>query len=1271
LILKRRPPLAKPSSYSVVPGDAGRSRILSWGALGGIVVLAVVGLVLVFPKSDPPSLPRGESANDNHDPTVDTLRNVNSTEPIDLGKQLLLAEKLLAENDLIGARRVLDDAALLTRSRPELQANWGDLDLSWWQAQLRKAETLGQPEDASRAAAELVVRFKRRVAAITTAALVLAEIGSVQALHNTLSLLGSKSVAAKDETTTILHDLLNRLLVMPSASVADLSRGATLALANARFQQAADLYFAARRRTVQSGVQEQTHKEAQDKLLRQGVLALLAGGQPLLAWKAAVHQTQVLGLGDPLNWWLAELALGAARPLDAAIHLRRVVPLNVGTAGLAKTLSPKHLELAWSTFAAAGDLKTALMMTDAILITLPQSALWLERKAQMAEWSGLGQQALGAWVEILKRDASERALANVFRLSPMLYDDDALLAAWLALAHKRRLSVEEAVKIVDVYERLGSADRALVFLRQLPIAQPGVDATTRATWQDMEARLLERAGRPVEAIAILEQFRLDGLTRDRAMRLAQLHLRNGDLTLALRALQAVQLQPDSLDEDYWSLLADSAFEAGDRSLTLTALDRLIAGGKLQTYQAERAIRLRLNADRTPEALVLAAQLYSSFPVDAIVYAWLDAIAQQKSPSALRELMAALLSEQRDRLEESPAFLERRAGLYNRLGDTQLALKDYRRSLGLRPGDTPTRVSYWWLLVDQQNTSHLRAELAQLGSGARRDPAYAEVMAAAWLQLDQPRLALALMQPLARARANDFLWLMSYADVLERVGREAPAMRVRRHAWLLAQRAAARPADRDEARKALMAQLRLAANFAGGEQKSRLWRELGGLLAAANDDPALQRQAQELAGAWLLSEGRFDTAQRWLWEQQAARMAIPAYQALAVALSQNDLPEIARLIEPTGSKIDNGTNNPISAQDRLTALRQLDRRDEAAILGLEQAQRLPEGLSDEAQQALQDDLLATANRASIETAARQAGVLTRLPTTLAASVALAPRLKLTAEFNDGRYRSTDTTKIAETPTRDRELRIGIESHMPWGEFKAQSMTRQALATVNGYKLQLSTLLDSRSVLHLEVAHGERSDESSAMSLAGVRDSAAARLNLRANERVHAQASLTSNRFRTQTGAALGRSVDASLAANWTLRRDYPDIRVQTQLRRSAVRADGQPDAATKLLQPGGGAPDVGLFLGPSSTVLSASLGIGLAQTDPAIYSRTWRPWGEVGFETRQTIAGRQTQALFQLGAKGSVIGRDQLSVNLDVRPSTGGLLGIGGTRELRLRYEIIY
>ena len=251
-------------------------------------------------------------------------------------------------------------------------------------------------------------------------------------------------------------------------------------------------------------------------------------------------------------------------------------------------------------------------------------------------------------------------------------------------------------------------------------------------------------------------------------------------------------------------------------------------------------------------------------------------------------------------------------------------------------------------------------------------------------------------------------------------------------------------------------------------------------------------------------------------------------------------------------------------------------------------------------------------------------------------------------------------------------MGIDAVTPWGDLKAQALVRDALARVNGLYLQLTTKLNSQSTLRLEVARNERSEESSAMALAGVRDRVGVTLNLRASDRFDGQMYVGSNRFRTQTGAALGNSLDAFVTGNWYLQRDYPDIRVQSQLRRSVMRATGQPDAPTALLFPGGAVPGVDFFLGPSSTAWSNSIGFGLAQADPlASYSRAWRPWGEIGFETRQTLNQRQTQSLLRLGVKGSVRGRDQLNLNLDVRPGTGGLSGAQGTREFRLQYDIYF
>lgn len=1246
----------RPSSYSVAPGDASRSRILSWGALAGVVVLAVGALVLVFPRSDLLTLLRGETDKGNRDLTLAYLRNIIRTEPKDMALRLLLAEKLLAGGDLAGARQVLDDARTLARSSPEAQAGWDGWDLAWWQARLRQAQSREIAADTEAAAAELVARLQRRVASATTPAQLFAAIQTARELQGALAPGGGPALAA---AKAIPPALLQRLLALPGADMTDLSRGASMALADGLFQNSADLYFAARRKTTQ--------RDARDRLLRAGVQALLASGQPLLAFQAARREALPLPAGDPLHWWLAELALAAAQPREAATLLRQVVPPTAAPAELARTLTAQQLQTAWDTFAAAADLPAALAVTQAALIATPGDAQWLERRAQASEWSGLAPQALAAWLELLKRNASERALANVFRLSPMLYDDDALLLAWMALARQRRLTVEETTRVVEVYERLGAVDGALAFVRQLPAAQPDADASRRAQWQSLEAGLLERAGRPAEAIAVLERLRPDGLTRNDAMRLAQLYLRQGNMPLALRALQATRVAARPFDNAYWDLRADLAWETGEHALAEDALDRLLAEGEPRPYQAERAIRLRLDADRDDEALALAARLYRRFPTDAIVFAWLDGIAEQKTPAGLRGLLATLEPAHRQRLERTAPFLERRAGLWARYGEPALARQDYLAALGLRPDHAPTRVAYWWLLVDQQDSATLRRELARAGSAVRRDPAFAEVLAASWQLLDEPRQALALLQPQARERSNDFLWLMNYADVLERAGREAPALRVRRHAWLLAQRAAASPKDAEQGRQALIARLRLAGNLAGGEQKARLWRALGQLLAARQGDAAQQRQVQELVGAWLLSEGRFDTAQRWLWQQQAQRMAAPAYQQMAVAIGQEDPQQLAQMLDRADLAVRQPRADAVDPQDRLTALRLLQRRDEAASEGFAQAQRRPEGLGDEQQQLLQQDLLANASRASVQGRTRRVGLISRQEVTVDASVVLAPRLRLTLALATARDRSRDAAQIAGTPAHDRELRAGLEARTDWGDLKAQWLVRDALATVQGLALQFTRRLSSQAVLQLDAARGERSDDSSALAVAGVRDRLAASLNLRAGDRLEGQASLASNRFRTQTGAALGRSTDVALTGNWYWRRDDPDVRLQVQLRRSLVRADGQPDAPTALLVPGGAVPGVGLFLGDSSTALSASLGYGLARTDPLLYSRAWRPWAEIGLEARHSPTGQQTQGLLRLGAKGSVAGRDQLSIHFDLRPGTAG----DGVRELRVQYETFF
>ena len=96
--------MAAPAQLSVAPNDRRRERVLSTSALLGIVAVALVGLVLVFPRGDLLTLLRSDSDRSNQALTVSYLRNLIRTEPRDLNLRMLLIEKLIAASDLAAAR---------------------------------------------------------------------------------------------------------------------------------------------------------------------------------------------------------------------------------------------------------------------------------------------------------------------------------------------------------------------------------------------------------------------------------------------------------------------------------------------------------------------------------------------------------------------------------------------------------------------------------------------------------------------------------------------------------------------------------------------------------------------------------------------------------------------------------------------------------------------------------------------------------------------------------------------------------------------------------------------------------------------------------------------------------------------------------------------------------------------------------------------------------------------------------------------------------------
>jgi polysaccharide biosynthesis protein PelB len=930
---------------------------------------------------------------------------------------------------------------------------------------------------------------------------------------------------------------------------------------------------------------------------------------------------------------------------------------------------------------ASNNLPLALQLTQQSLAAHPEQSAMREQYAQLLEWSGQPAAALAAWLAMMRQSATDSAIANVLRLSPMLYDDDALLAAWLATQSRRALSFEEVERIVGIYEKLGLPQNAISFLEQLTNKGLGASGDRLKTTADLRkvqslrARMYERSGASAQAIAVLEDMRKKNhaLERDDAFRLAYLQLKAGQQEAALLALLAYSPpRTGAVDVSYWDLVADLAYETGRNDTKIAAMRQLLDASQerlqLREYQVERLLRYYIDSANPKEAQVLAQRIYplarDEALSDSVALTWLDALLQQPERASLQAWMAGMGAAPLTRLLKNPEILSRRASLYTALGDKALAAADYRRALAIRP-HTPTRVAYWWLLIDMADTKALRSELAAAGAPARKDPAYLEVQGAAWQVLGEPRKAVGFyQQQTAQAgKSNDFLWLTNYADVLDQAGEAALALRLRRHAFGLLTQALARmdSMKKKDAAQALMARMRLSESFSSGVEKQRLARLLGQWLSGDALPVELRKQADDLVVSWALGSGRDETARRWLWQQHAKQVGSADYAELALALAQGNVQALDRLMEKSAHKF--------QQIDQLNALRQLapvqaQRRAQAATLGSEMAQREAEApRNEELQEALEGDLLKLASRASVATLSRKSDALQQSGVRLAGDIAITPNLRLTLQLQNLNQSSINPAVLATVPAQDREFALGARILTEHGEVSAAVTQRKGVGEITGLVLRLSQQLSARASVQASLQKNQRSDDSALLSVGGVQDRVDVATSYRVSKDLLLGAQGSHSRYRTQYGAYLGRGSSVGLSGTYFLRQDSPDWTVKWGWQRSLTRADGQSDAASvsALGAPGGWVP-------PSASSFSASIGWDLAQTldNPEAYSRALRPYGELGVERRTSLGSSQTSGLLRLGIRGTVLGRDQISAGIEIRPSAAGR----ASREARIQYEWI-
>ena len=883
----------------------------------------------------------------------------------------------------------------------------------------------------------------------------------------------------------------------------------------------------------------------------------------------------------------------------------------------------------------------------------PASLVWRERLAKVSEWSGRPRLGLENWLHLARATGREDAWQAVLRLAPGLFDDEALRLALQRELARRPGDPALVGELAELHERLGDPAGALAFLERQY-------ATLRQAWLvERMAEVAERAGDDAQAVAYWRRYAaLQAPTPAQAVRMAVLLILRdgGEEALAVLRRSAAQAAPE--DQVFWRLTGELARQQDEDAAATDAYRKLIATGQARENDYDVLYAL-LEVDHPLDAARVAVAAWRKFErlndLTRALGRWAVAGAWQQTGQLLAELNAAQLR----RLRRQPELLRLTAQYHLHGGAHAEARRDIEAALALAPEDVETQQAYLWVMIEAGDGVALRRALAGGEIEWARDSRLHDALGAAYQYLSRPDVALKrYFTPRLAGKRDDFLWLMNYADALETNGEVDRAWRLRQQ-LLAGERQRAGRRDWLTAPEAVemrrIARARLAISQRQGDTGLAVLREL--LRLDRDGQGRLSENAAVVATAWLQEQQAYQAERGWIWQRFARTTSRPLWGEITVALVEDDRPWIGALLDRHGERL--------PRYDRINAARRIDDVRLAQTDAFETQADQPD--DDPLHLQLSDALLAHGDHAALDVANRQVGTLDEHERGGRWHLALTPRLTLDLSLGSIARDNRDTAVIGVVPGQhyrkarlswrhaDGETRFGAEAH-------------QSFAAFQPLYLEHEQRLDERLRASFALGRELPTAESLALRVAGMRSRAAAGLNYRASLRDQFVVEQAWERYRTQTGTAVGSGRHFLIDYRHAVRIERRDLEASAFWSSHRYKREGVIDDAALLpLQPAGSSASVfeGSYFLPENFRyygLRLSTDVRFAEQ----YSRAWRPYASVA-RTWNSTSGNG----YDLGAgiAGNVFGADHLRLGWSL--VRGGQNSGGLVRQFELGYRLHY
>ncbi|WP_344761849.1 tetratricopeptide repeat protein [Actimicrobium antarcticum] len=1317
--------------YSIDTGYQRMGLFSPW-TIAGFGLAVAIGLLLVYPYSTLEQRLTASGSDSKPDRlTVEYLKVFLKAEPNALALRAALVEQLIRLGSFREAREAMLGLKRATNPAVRLDAEW---------------QELGMLEGEAYAAPEGSLQRKNGVRLLHAQLTVLLDLPQ-DPQH--LLVLARKALAAGD--VQIAARAFQKIAALPEILAPDIyAEAARASLGLGNYRTAADLYFRAmvytplinqRRAYFLAGMQTLQATGNPGLLvaeadLRVGMLIndtetllfLARMAQSANRLDAAERYAKLLLKLSLLERWQhyelqqhgialvawqspADFYAGLNRAPTGPVRILRVAGAAAKEAAPGLAFNEEAYSLSYSIFLSNRNLADARRVAESAVQQRPDDALWRKRLAQVSEWDTAPAAALPQWLAYARLTGDEAAWDTVLRLGIGLSDLDAQLTA---TEHKVAIDPANLAmleRLLQLYESAGQPERAMTLLRTR-LAQPASSRATRQRELNLLARLAERTGRDDEALATLQRLQTEFGTDSRvALRIANMLYQRNQTAAAFAALERAAPTAPVTDAAFWRAYAEVAKLLQNDAVAEIGYRNLLAGD-VQTDDDLTNLIALLETTRPLAAARLAEFAFATKGNPRTALQALNLRARIGDWSAARALLARLTPDQRRVLEQDSNFLSLRATIAQSSNDLPGAARDLRAALALRPDDMELRAGLVWVLIATRDIAPLKKALALWAGDAEKNSALWDPYAAAYMTINRQDLALHWFRK-GGFKADDYLWLMSYAEALDANSQKDLAWRIRRRAWLdLRDPAVLRKANPEQlgalrdrlaavaplfmsgdgservmqallradvrtliadapalptprSGKELLAQLDVAGErplplLEQADKQRAAQREpdpMTALLSPAqgasrpHDDARLSATARELALAYALNRNANDLAAAWFASRFAGQLSKPLWGELSLVLASDDRTQLNRLLDDLPDWL--------PMYDRIEAAQRAGRPALAQTLAFDQLALLPQ----DEDLHLRLTTMTTAQPANLSFDVTQMTVspLSARETQLQTSVDLTPGLKLTVGLTERQYGSLDDAALVNLPGTDRQLELSLRKQLDDGFVSATVQQRQGAGTNTGLRLEYSLSLTPAISVAGQFGVRQLATESALLRVAAMRDGVESTVTYAISRAEYIRLGLAWHRYASQAGTVLGSGGNWSAEAGSHLRLEYPNLTVRLFASGSSYRDRGQVDALFASILPPGTDPTTIRALPVNERIVGISLGLGTVIENR--YSRAWRPFAEIG-ATRSDVAGGGYN--LRAGIAGSVLGQDLMTLR-GLRVS-GSAASPQGSQEVGLDYK---